>query len=74
VNASNQIVGDKYDAAGNLWVIPDTGGATCLYSAENQMKSTSNSSMSHVCGGDGQITAVLAAEQVALGGRFILRS
>jgi RHS repeat-associated protein len=53
VNASNQIVGDTYDAAGNLWVIPGTGGATYLYNAENQMTSTSNSSMSYIYDGDG---------------------
>jgi RHS repeat-associated protein len=53
VNASNQIVGDTYDAAGNLWIIPGTGGATYLYNAENQMTSTSNSSMSYIYDGDG---------------------
>ena len=44
VNANNQIVGDTYDAAGNLMTIPGTGGATYVYNAENQMTSTSNSS------------------------------
>jgi RHS repeat-associated protein len=53
VNANNQIVGDTYDAAGNLWVIPGAGGATYLYNAENQMTSTSNSSMSYIYDGDG---------------------
>jgi RHS repeat-associated protein len=53
VNTNNQIVGDTYDAAGNLWVIPGTGGATYVYNAENQMTSTSNSSMSYIYDGDG---------------------
>jgi RHS repeat-associated protein len=53
VNTNNQIVGDTYDAAGNLWVIPGTGGATYVYNAENQMTSTSNSSMSYLYDGDG---------------------
>ena len=53
MNANNQITTDTYDAAGNLWVIPGTGGATYLYNAENQMTSTSNSSMSYIYDGDG---------------------
>jgi RHS repeat-associated protein len=53
VNANNQITTDTYDAAGNLWVIPGTGGATYLYNAENQMTSTSNSSMNYIYDGDG---------------------
>jgi RHS repeat-associated protein len=53
VNSNNQIVGDTYDAAGNLWVIPGTGGATYLYNAEDEMTSTSNSSMSYIYDGDG---------------------
>jgi RHS repeat-associated protein len=53
VNANNQITGDTYDAAGNLWIIPGMGGATYLYNAENQMTSTSNSSMNYIYDGDG---------------------
>jgi len=53
VNANNQITTDTYDAAGNLWVIPGTGGATYLYNAENQMTSTSNSSINYIYHGDG---------------------
>ena len=53
VNANNQITSDTYDAAGNLWVIPGTGGATYLYNAENQLTSTSNSTMNYLYDGDG---------------------
>jgi hypothetical protein len=53
VNTNNQIIGDTYDAPGNLWVIPGTGGATYLYNAENQMTSTSNSTMNYIYDGDG---------------------
>jgi len=34
----NQISGDTYDSAGNLIVIPGTGGSTYVYNAENQLK------------------------------------
>jgi RHS repeat-associated protein len=53
VNTKNQITGDTYDAAGNLWVIPGTGGATYVFNAENRMTSTSNSTMQYVYDGDG---------------------
>ncbi|HEX4921860.1 MAG TPA: hypothetical protein VFV92_14115, partial [Candidatus Bathyarchaeia archaeon] len=53
VNTNNQIVGDTYDAAGNLMTIPGTGGATYVFNAENQMTSTSNSSAQYVYDGDG---------------------
>lgn len=36
VNANNQIVGDTYDAAGNLWIVPNPA-ATYLYNTENQL-------------------------------------
>ena len=53
VNGNNQIVGDTYDAAGNLMTIPGTGGATYVFNAENQMTSTSNASMNYIYDGDG---------------------
>ncbi len=40
VTPQNQIVGDTYDAAGNLTTVPGTGGGSYAYNAENQMTST----------------------------------
>ena len=53
VTAKNQISGNTYDAAGNLMTVPGAGGATYIFNAENQMTSTSNSSMSYAYDGDG---------------------
>jgi RHS repeat-associated protein len=53
VTAKNQITGDTYDAAGNLMTVPGTGGATYVFNAENQMTSSSNSSMNYLYDGDG---------------------
>ncbi len=53
VNTKNQISTDTYDAAGNLMTIPGTGGATYVFNTENQMTSTSNSTMQYIYDGDG---------------------
>ena len=53
MSTKNQITGDTYDAAGNLMTIPGPGGATYVFNAENQMISTSNSTMQYVYDGDG---------------------
>jgi RHS repeat-associated protein len=72
VNTKNQITGDTYDAAGNLWVIPGTGGATYVFNAENQMTSTSNSTMQYVYDGDGNRVEKSGSKIYWFGGSEIL--
>jgi RHS repeat-associated protein len=52
VTPQNQIVGDTYDAAGNLIAVPGTGGGSYAYNAENQMTSTAG--VTYTYDGDGK--------------------
>jgi RHS repeat-associated protein len=52
MNASNQNSLDTYDLAGNLTVIPGTGGASYSYNAENQLISTGG--VNYTYDGDGK--------------------
>jgi RHS repeat-associated protein len=72
VNANNQITGDTYDAAGNLMTVPGTGGATYVFNAENQMTSTSNSTMQYVYDGDGNRVEKSGSKIYWFGGAEIL--
>jgi hypothetical protein len=72
VTSNNQITGDTYDAAGNLMTISGTGGATYVFNAENQMTSTSNSSMSYIYDGDGNRVEKSGSKIYWFGGTEIL--
>jgi RHS repeat-associated protein len=72
VNTANQITGDTYDAAGNLWVVLGAGGATYTYNAENQITSTSNSSMTYIYDGDGNRVEKSGTEIYWYGGSNVL--
>jgi len=72
VNSNNQITGDTYDAAGNLMTIPGTGGATYVFNAENQMTSTSNSTMSYIYDSDGNRVEKSGSKINRFGGTEIL--
>jgi len=52
VSTQNQIAGYTYDAAGNVSVIPGTGGGTYTYNAENQMTTTAG--ITYTYDGDGK--------------------
>ena len=52
VTPQNQIVGETYDAAGNLITVPGTGGGSYAYNAENQMTSTAG--VTYTYDGDGK--------------------
>jgi len=48
----NQVGGDTYDAAGNLTVVPGTGGASYTYNAQGQMTATAG--ITYLYDGDGK--------------------
>ncbi len=52
VTPQNQVVGDTYDAAGNLITVSGTGGGSYAYNAENQM--TTSAGVTYTYDGDGK--------------------
>ena len=52
VTPQNQVVGDTYDAAGNLITVPGTGGGSYAYNAGNQM--TTSAGVTYTYDGDGK--------------------
>lgn len=52
MSAANQVSGYTYDGAGNLNVIPGTGGGTFTYNAESEMTSTAG--VNYTYDGDGR--------------------